>query len=230
MRDAGREQARWAFWQFVVGGIGLVGLSFTVIFARQAARASIEASKHSASSAESSQSAARTSRDTLLATQENANRQLRAYVSVQLTALNAHTTHRGIMFEIKYKWKNFGQTPAHKVVNYIKFHIVPYPLPEGYELTAGSKEPLGSFTLHPGEERTGNAVQLISEDKIRNIVDANHHLVIFGRCSYEDIFGIARETQFSGLAEVKVFFEGYKLGKGATQINLAGYIDHNSAT
>jgi hypothetical protein len=125
--------------------------------------------------------------------EQTAERQLRAYVSVELFghAKFSRDVSGNFVCEIPYKISNKGQTPALNVQIDINFIFAPQALTE--DLPRPSKNAVRhSQYIVPSASYTGTAVKAFSPGKTPS--DISQRLYVLGVVSYEDVFKGRRET------------------------------------
>ena len=116
--------------------------------------------------------------------------QLRAYVYIEKTKFRSTGTDA---WEINYRIKNFGLTPAHnvrlisiaKVVDWKERHPAEIPTPNHVE-TIGSMAPNGDF-FEFDEKLEGIA-------PVVDIRDGNKAIFLLGTIIYDTVFDIGRRT------------------------------------
>lgn len=137
---------------------------------------------------------------------DTARRQLRAYVVVSRVRAYSVAPNQQIVIKPKkmqrltmgqqavaaIQVRNAGQTPAHNVKTHLNAMITPWPLDESKlilpEWEAGSINALGQ-----NETRMSQAVihpaQHLTLAQIMSLENGSFAFVVFGRITYEDIFG-----------------------------------------
>lgn len=173
----------------VIGGIlllaTLIANAYATLAARHAAKASIK-------SADAAEAAVKHAAD-------NAERQLRAYVSAEVDngeikiAGDEGATNRTATLNLVMR--NRGQTPAHGLTHWVKFDTADYPVPNlDYTppVEYGAK-----VVLHPGAGRIRPQEKKLSSELLKQVRagDATR-LYLWGVVSYVDAFGEKRETKF----------------------------------
>jgi hypothetical protein len=185
--DAAQAQATWAAWQVAIGLLGLVGLGFTVVYAKQAWKTAERG----------------------LVSIERAFVFLDGFTVELTTAADSKSVDPATLppnyrddpglyitrLAIMPRWKNSGSTPTKRM------SIKTNAGPSRYGLDPdGRQEPIfdygrGSvaFTLGPGATETSNDLDL---PNARTIIDHSFSPVgdpplylIWGRADYEDVFG-----------------------------------------
>lgn len=125
---------------------------------------------------------------------ENARRELRAYVSVDLEKAGPWQIARKPAIRIVIR--NTGQTPARNLRAFAKvgialpadvvdMDIVPYEVPS-VVLGSGSFVTRERSTLHP-----------LTSDQLQMMANGSRALLCVGKITYEDVFGDEQETNFS---------------------------------
>lgn len=143
---------------------------------------------------------ARQLKRTIEATDRNAARELRAYVSVGRPLILHQDLNTGFKFELHPSIKNAGQTPAYQVFTVCKVDILPHPLPQGFVLPMDQLERQPSGTLGPGEALNLRywLDRLVFEPELQDIkAGSTHRLYVYGAVFYRDAFvPEARTTRF----------------------------------
>ena len=167
--------------------------------------------------ANAAEKSANVANETMLTMKDTAERQLRAYVSVETYA---PTDVDGKRMEGKYGLlvKNRGQTPARKVRSWMAYVVREFPLagPLASNTTSGSVA-----ILSPGEEQVIiNDWPRVSEADVAAVSGGKKAAYIFGEVLYEDVFGKERYTRF----------RLFQSGAGVGHQRLANYPEGNEAT
>lgn len=203
-RAQNERVTRFGVWASVI-------LSFLLVIANGAlfvyTRKAANAAKDSADAA----------KQTALTIRDTAERQLRAYVSVE-TYVPTDVDKRRMDGKYGLLVKNRGQTPAHKVRSWMAYTVREFPL--AGPLTSNMES--GSVAiLAPAEEQVIiNDWPRVSEEDIAAVVAGSKAAYIFGEVLYEDVFGTARHTRF----------RLFQSGKGVSHQRLANYPEGNEAS
>jgi hypothetical protein len=134
-----------------------------------------------------------------LAVFKDANtRQMRAYLAVGLGGVVKQDTTTNYRFEVRMTLQNVGNTPAYKVVTNTQVDVLPFPLPQDFQLPpfveTGSSANVGP---HQNFIMTGVAGRIYSDDEINEIqFGSKKRLYVYGRVHYEDAFGVVRQINF----------------------------------
>ncbi len=117
---------------------------------------------------------------------ETAERQLRAYIFIDGGSIEIKRTDRGRIFLTGFvQFKNFGQTPAYKVSQWVRMEIFASE-PEEYTSHAGQT----SSAIGPGAVTTSPVnVGPISENDIQEINARTKMVSVWGGIAYDDTFG-----------------------------------------
>jgi hypothetical protein len=134
--------------------------------------------------------------------------QSRAYLSVEHLGMVPQNAGTGLRFEPRAAIVNKGNTPAYKVKYSARAEVVPFPPPSDYvfNLPRIPEEGIGGF-IPSTLNRIMSAVvpEIYSDPELAKIkASVETRIVMWGRVTYEDAFGIARFVNF-GLSYV--FFE-----------------------
>ena len=148
-------------------------------------------------------SAAKASADAALASLEvardTAQKQLRAYLTLELATFHIVRTEKAEEFLLNATCRitNRGTTPAHKVLLRGGFSVAQHPLPIDQELVL---DPINAASvresIQPGEETTPFVARKLSIKSATLKHDDRIHLV--AAVNYEDIYGVKQFTQISG--------------------------------
>jgi hypothetical protein len=184
----GAERQLWVeegqFWasagQVVVGGLGLIGLFFTVMYARAAWKAA-------AASAKSAD-------DTYRAMLASEQREMRAYVG--LFKISVEGTETGVP-KITLVFQNAGQTPAQDVGALINFRFDAFP-PTMPETNLDDEQYLSVAYILPGSQftRTTTFPKPIPADELVLLSKGKAAIWCNGRIRYKDVFGVLHFTHF----------------------------------
>jgi hypothetical protein len=129
---------------------------------------------------------------------KTAERQLRAYVSVESGAMFRQSRKTGLRFEFRPNVVNNGQTPAQDVKITSFLRITEPKIPEGLDyrlpITPGSVSTIG-----PRQARFHSAIasRRLTIAELRQIQIGTHVFHVFGSVTYRDIFNEPRATNFS---------------------------------
>lgn len=132
--------------------------------------------------------------------EKTAERQLRAYVSVEPVMLRDFAAGRVPL--ATFFMKNVGQTPALRIRHFAMLDILPHPLPDdqGDLLTPNPVARIPTRAVHPtlgieGEARMNRL--LTAQDVALVFAGTEYQLYLFGIIAYEDVFGKElRRTKF----------------------------------
>ncbi len=149
----------------------------------------------------------------------SSERQLRAYVYLE----NAHFNRGSVGWGIKYKFKNFGQTPAHSVRVSAIAQVVDWngasteiPTPRPVPIAMGSMAPMGDFF-----ENDAELEGIATLEEIQSGVKA---IYLVGAITYFDVFQEARSTRFRYYIGGDMGCEGDEMfaGDGGNEATLCG--------
>ncbi len=200
--EAQEGMALWAkrmFWAtlaaVVVTFMGIVLIGFTLFHTKRAA----DFAGHMVDEAKATTQAAK---ESIKSTRISAERQLRAYVSIDIERMRFNPKSR--KFEINYLIKNVGQTPAHNVQFGAGMELCPHPLVDEPELLP-SRDSIKNdasksiAVLQPGQFRRGGKE---SETTFRNSAEVaaigigGKRFYIPIAAYYEDVFEEERYSRF----------------------------------
>ncbi|WP_421936919.1 hypothetical protein [Phenylobacterium sp.] len=176
---------RGTFWtgvvQAVVGMLGLIGLFFTVLYARAAWKAA--------------EKSAKAADDTLKATLQSEERQLRAYIFVDETV--EHDFEVGKRPRVYVKFMNRGATPATDVIFRNKVELYPVDVAEEH-LVPPELDDISSSPIAQGTGGAGDVTMI--REMTQPLMDAylkgEAMLVLTGVIEYTDIFGKRHESGY----------------------------------
>jgi hypothetical protein len=160
--------------QALLNALGLLLLAGTLVFTGWAAVAAARAAKAAQSSVE--------------LTSRTAERQLRAYVSVQgfkIDLLLDEATKKVISRTIYITWINSGATPARNVRTNAEWALFGDSLPSGFDFPDQGQPMSG----HLGPEqiiRTGP--KPVPDTELIEVAARRKHLIIWGWLEYDDVF------------------------------------------
>jgi len=205
--------------------------SATVGLGRDAKESGAEQAKKMERSVVQATRAATAMEDVATATKNNAvlmqdvmHKQMRAYISVEIG--QAIYQDSELRFEAKPLLTNTGFTPARNVSYEVKADIVdatttPLKLPDIHDMTINDAglAPRQSFTIH------GLVNDRVPDAEVEAIKKgATRRLFVWGRVTYDDVFGGSWETKF-GLSYT------FPTGRdGVTRVYGYYYPTHNSST
>jgi len=188
------KMAEWAFWmmvasfaQVVIGGAGIWYIRRTLVLNRIATLAAAEAAQAADRAVE--------------VASKTAERQLRAYVSVNHGAVYEQKPPSQLVIEIQPFMENHGQTPAYNLTYASEACLVPsFPIPADFDFQIPALPYQSMTCLNPGQKLAmfcGMRAPL-SAEALREIKGPGpRRLCIYGRVSYTDAFGEPRYTNFS---------------------------------
>ncbi len=129
--------------------------------------------------------------------------QLRAYVQVNSAKIFNAFDAKGGPIAAHISIKNFGQTPARKVMSASALAVEKYPPPSGSSFTVNDKEfsaPGRSRTsLAPGQ--TEEIVEIahrpaLDEQEQRALIDGLLAIFVYGEIRFTDVFGRSQRTRY----------------------------------
>jgi hypothetical protein len=138
---------------------------------------------------------------TLRHSEDTAQRQLRAYISIITGASFRQGSVRGLRFEFRPVIKNVGQTPAYHVniVSGIQFISLTDAAIFDYVANLPSPTAAPTVTLGKDQDRFTHTIldRRLSKAELRQYRKGTHTLLVFGTVRYQDIFQRDRHTNFS---------------------------------
>lgn len=183
------SQARWAFWQLIIGAVGVAAVVVTLIFT---SRATIAAER-----------AAEAAQKSIGHQSETDRRQLRAYVFLESATLLDGTTEipphpaRDNKPSCFLLVKNSGQTPAYHVVHWAEIRLlerkyehtiaVPSVIERINACSVGANGVVNRFVNYDGT---------LTPHDIANIFAGTHAIYVYGRIEYTDAFGYRHSTNY----------------------------------
>jgi hypothetical protein len=135
----------------------------------------------------------------LVAEQEAARANLRAYITIGLGGVVPQDKDTNLRYEVRLTVQNVGNTPANKVATKVYADIMPFPLPADFKIPSsdpadGSGEPMGP---HQNSFVSAIAPRLYSDEEVHEIQTGTTKLLyVYGIIRYEDTFGAKHHTQF----------------------------------
>lgn len=144
--------------------------------------------------------AAKATEASVEAGRDTAKRQLRAYLAVVIGGGVYQDREKNLRFEGKPLMINTGQTPAHKIRFITRAAILPIPLPKEADLPETGSDSVGETTL--GSQQNGSMSGIVDGFSHDNEVDGvkqmtgGKALFVWGRFTYEDVFGESHYTRF----------------------------------
>lgn len=140
---------------------------------------------------------ARNTRRQLRLSEDTAERELRAYLWVEVQ--NILQLDEANPIAVRVAMNNAGKTPAYNVCISCSAIVAPALLPSGTQFNADFSGSITVTTIHPGSDRkfaiarSSAPPSLAMVDQINN---GSHRLYVGGVVSYEDAFAIKRTTKF----------------------------------
>ncbi len=132
-------------------------------------------------------------------TRERSVQQMRAYLTVQVGEAVYQERHVPLRFEGKPALINTGHTPAHNVAYIAKAAILPVALPDDFQFPL-TGDTTGGAVLGPQQAFLLSAIvdEFVDDaavEDIKHILEKG--LYVWGRITYEDVFGESRKTKFA---------------------------------
>lgn len=198
----GMEQAAWVTALLTFAGVLLLGR--TLIYTREAAN-------HAGAAVDESRNATAAANDTVTATREIGNRQVRAYL---LLANVRFSMENDRYPSVHARVKNFGQSPAHNVRMWGDISVGPSFMPKGTKLKRQVDDSPSLSVIGPGFHAfigKSSVVEIddIGLDRIRDGVEA---IFFYGGMEYEDVFGVPHSTSFLFYSTGLQFADGPYMG------------------
>jgi hypothetical protein len=128
---------------------------------------------------------------------DTARRQLRAYLTVIIG--NGSYQDENLKFDARPVLTNNGQTPAHKVSYAARAAILPYPLDANTVLDSPAEITKSAAVLGPTQTFVLAAVvpeRVPDEQVVPIMAGYPNRVYIWGRVTYEDVFGRPHFTEF----------------------------------
>ena len=132
----------------------------------------------------------RATRDLVEGAERTAQKQLRAYVFAEpiFMRLEVDLGKGKSTIAVRYRTKNWGQTPAYRIRNAAFIRKMPYPLPQDYVVESPKWDDPKNVALGPGQEMFGNPIDTYEE------LPEGERYYIIGLIEYWDTFGITKRT------------------------------------
>jgi hypothetical protein len=133
-------------------------------------------------------------------TKEMMTRLLRAYVCANFGDATFQNPSTGFRLQARLLLSNAGQTPAYSVGFKARADVLPFPLPPDFNFEV-PEDPAGSQTTLGGHQPpitlTLVVDRLYSEEEIAELRSGSKRLYLFGTITYDDVYRVARYTNFS---------------------------------
>jgi hypothetical protein len=186
MSHAANNSAFYSFIQALIAGLTFGGLVFTIIFAAKTAKAALDAAKHGNAAAAAAQDSASAARAQITLTENNAQRELRAYIHVEDNDI-LYLDSDELQPNIRIRLKNYGSTPAHRVNHKCSYILASGGTP-GFDTLQKSNR---YFTLGPSQDYT--TTMLVSRGEWDNfyapkIMKREGIFYVYGEITYFDVF------------------------------------------
>jgi negative regulator of sigma E activity len=204
---AQERMAWWAMWTFfaalasvVLTIVAAFLLWRTLVYTKSAADAAIDAAKHGRTAAIAATHAVGVAVRQADISQDTAERQLRAYVSV--ASKRRPALKIGAIPEARLVVQNHGQTPAYNAWTWVAGRVMEADaalddampsLPPGKEFGPGSKT-----TIHYGQEIgiRGHASHPLTTEEWQSILQDEFRFFVWGEVHYLDAFKKRQVTKF----------------------------------
>lgn len=199
--DAARDAANWAWWQLGLSALGVLGLGMTLWFNFRALKLAEGASEETKDALAIAERNAEAVTRQVMATEEIAKRQLRAYV--EFASVHISNFHAGGVPVLLVAIKNVGKTPAHRYRS-----VVTTWATDGnpHEAKCRFGDVVKPFTsLGPGVEESVILKQgmIFTEQDMAKIDSGGFTIMAAGIVSYNDIFGDHHRTIFCVCGDTK---------------------------
>jgi hypothetical protein len=163
--------------------------------------------------------------------EDTAQRQLRAYVFVRPVGVFFLYDGDSCRVTITFAFKNYGQTPAYKFLEYAE--IQNFMVPTAVEITTPDPiEPLTQISLAPGAEIEGTVWGIMDRETLNQLGSSFRKIHVIGVAYYMDAFGHIRETKHcfyvENLGELLAGHTGTRGSGEGTKFWFSN--QHNSAT
>ena len=169
MARAADELVTLTAWQIGVGALGITLLIITLGYTRKATRAATKA-------AEAGQDAARAAQESVKVVSDTAERQLRAYVSVEDI-----TSHPDLdLWVIQVRWKNTGSTPARKAATRFNWREFSDNIPDNFDFPDLEKAPKNDPASLGPEQYLFSWPARIEHDVIVKLPTGNSRIYVWG--------------------------------------------------
>ncbi len=170
-----------AIVQAISSAVGLVGLFFAVVYAR----AAWKAAEKSASAAD----------NTLRATLESEQRQMRAYVFID--TIEEYDFEVGKEPRVAVSFTNRGATPATDVIFRNRLELYPIDVPDGL-LVPPELDDVSSSPIAQGSGGRGDVsmMRVLTQPLFNGYLEGEAMFILTGVIEYSDIYGERRETGY----------------------------------
>lgn len=170
---------------------------------------------------------------TVRAMKETAERQLRAYVSINPVLL----VNFGAPYPIRVECQttNHGQTPAFQVNHVFQIGVLPNPLPGGFRFPVPDRVVANNSAIFPNSAIKSwfNHTVPLTGAEAAAIEVGTHNLHLWGVTSYVDAFGKSRTTTFNASLDLPTFIHSrneLRAGRNDPGFNWEYRDQHNQAT
>lgn len=157
------------------------------------------AERISANIAQAAKESAEAARAAVKLSDKNAERQLRAYIEVEIEKIDFNSTP-STPTEVVLKTKNVGQTPARETITVSWVDLRPWPHPPGGNWSGPTNpNPTSKSIINPGQARsfkTGTARGFTAAELAEIAIGNVRRFYIYGSVTYIDVFGADRVTEF----------------------------------
>jgi hypothetical protein len=147
--------------------------------------------------------------DTMFPHEDGCKRQLRAYVFIDGGSIQIRRTEKGRIFLTGYvEFKNFGQTPAYNVNQWVRMEIFDNE-PDNYCSATG----ITNSAIGPGGTTVSPVNQGASESDIQGINARRKIVSVWGEIAYIDAFGKRQSFRFYNRNGEPIPGKGWQLTK-----------------
>lgn len=121
----------------------------------------------------------------------NAQTQLRAYVLLDNEQILEHNNGK---IKVTVQWKNFGQTPAHKVKSSLFIAFFPLPLTDPLEVPIKDNPSAGNIAPGATTKQFIDLPRALNAMEFNAVINGECAIYVWGRTDYIDVFGFERKT------------------------------------
>lgn len=180
--------------QVATGLITLLGLAFTIYYARRAARAAISAAKHAEAGASGALSSAQSDREANSMMRRHAELELRAHLLIKRAKV--FDVEVGKRPRARVQFQNFGRTPALNATHWIEVNLRSFPATEPFDMS--DPEPLPELFVGAGGNimATDVSMDALTQSQFEDLKSGKLAFYATGRTRYNDVFNNSWLTEY----------------------------------
>ncbi len=184
-----------AYWQLRILGTQAQAMNETLVETRGIAEATKLAAEATIASGKAAQDSADAAKESNRITLQMARNDQRAWIGTK--SLIGEEIRPGVRIQFGVIVANLGKTPAKKVKTQTSWRALPRTTPFSpvYNKSTTNIEQMSTSVLMPTFEGTLLAPPItLGEDQVEALRSGRAHFYVYGRITYEDVFGRSHKT------------------------------------